>query len=645
MKRKLLFLFVALFALILIGCTKPTDNGENPDGGGSEVLTEFEKDFNTISEHLKNEIPYFVNEDIELIEEYSDLNATIEWTSSNEELINFLGNVDPDKAKAEEVTLTYKVTIGENEKEGTINVIVTPYLPDNVGDRFEKQFNKLITRDYEVKTTFFDLFEIDWVTTNAEVFDNDGIYHKPNDDVEFAIKYFVKCKDYTSEEKEFNLTAAGVSDLEKIEEVEKWIKEEVLVDLYITDGVVLPSVYEKYNIPIKWESTNPDVISLDGKITHYVFERYLTLLCTFELGNGTGGTAKFECIVSPLDTSEMTEQEILENFISAIAVKSYSKVSFGYSSCPVLSQTFGSLYFYTNTETEIVDLMIPIGTSNRSQVPMDPQLVVVHDTANYNASAKANALYVQSGYSNTSTGWHFTTGNDGVYQTLPENEAGAHANGSSKTKFELVDTGIKATAKKPQVTIGDDFYIYINNQKTNFILPDTSKKFADDGVMCEIGSNGNYWIPKLWYCSSHGYNANAGGNGSGIGIESAVKSGDDYIKTVRITAKLVAELLIRHELTINRVVQHNTTSGKNCPQAIREANYWYTFKDFVSMEKWAKENLSDYQIAWTSNSEIMDNQGYISKNLNGYDEVSYSVVVSKNGSQVYTNSYTTKLVK
>ena len=63
------------------------------------------------------------------------------------------------------------------------------------------------------------------------------------------------------------------------------------------------------------------------------------------------------------------------------------------------------------------------------------------------------------------------------------------------------------------------------------------------------------------------------------------------------------------------------------------------------MEKWAKENLSDYQIAWTSNCEIMDNQGYIIKNLNGYDEVKYSVVVSKNGGQVYTNSYTTKLVK
>ena len=570
--------------------------------------------------------------------------AYIEWTSSNEEIIDFAGNVSINRQKAIEVKLTYNVFIGENEKQESLSVIVTPVSPEDVATRFEKQFSNLITRDYEVTETYYELFNIEWVSSNANVFTNDGVYIKPIEDTEFEIKYVVKCKDYTSSEYSKKLTAAGVSDAEKLVEVENWIKNEVLYDLYITEKVTLPTVYEKYNIPIKWESTNTDVISNDGQIKHYVFERYVTLTASYQLENGSGGSVKAECIVAPLDTSKMTEQQILENFLSAIAVTNYESVKFGYSGCPELSTTYGSLYFYTNKETDVVEMLIPIGTSNRSQKAMDPQLVVIHDTANYNASALANAKYVQSGYSNTSTGWHYTTGNDGVYQTLPENECGAHANGTQSTPFQLVDTGIKATAKKPQVTIGDDNYIYIAGQKTNFILPNTTKKFADDGVMCEIGSNGNYWISKIWYCESHGYNANLGGNASGVGIESAVKKGDDYMKTVRTTAKLTAEILLRHDLDVNRVVQHNTTSGKNCPQAIREANYWYTFKDLVSMEKYAKENLKDYQFIWTSNSPIMDNEGYISLNLKGLNNVSYSVKVTKNGNNVLEKSYTTKLV-
>jgi len=643
MKNKLVYILLIIFGLFLIGC----ENNINGDEGGSnddKPTTEFDSQFNEISTYIKNNVPYFITEDIVLTDEYLKYGAYIEWTSSNEEIIDFAGNVSINRQKAIEVKLTYNVFIGENEKQESLSVIVTPVSPEDVATRFEKQFSNLITRDYEVTETYYELFNIEWVSSNANVFTNDGVYIKPIEDTEFEIKYVVKCKDYTSSEYSKKLTAAGVSDAEKLAEVENWIKNEVLYDLYITEKVTLPTVYEKYNIPIKWESTNADVISNDGQIKHYVFERYVTLTASYQLENGSGGSVKAECIVAPLDTSKMTEQQILENFLSAIAVTNYESVKFGYSGCPELSTTYGSLYFYTNKESDVVKMLIPIGTSNRSQKAMDPQLVVIHDTANYNASALANAKYVQSGYSNTSTGWHYTTGNDGVYQTLPENECGAHANGSQSTPFQLVDTGIKATAKKPQVTIGDDNYIYIAGQKTNFILPNTTKKFADDGVMCEIGSNGNYWISKIWYCEGHGYNANLGGNASGVGIESAVKKGDDYMKTVRITAKLTAEILIRHDLDVSRVVQHNTTSGKNCPQAIREANYWYTFKDLVSMEKYAKENLKDYQFIWSSNSPIMDNEGYISLNLKGLNSVSYSVKVTKNGNNVLEKSYSTKLV-
>ncbi len=485
---------------------------------------------------------------------------------------------------------------------------------------------------------------VDWRSSNTELFDQDGKYHKPTDDTKITITYTVRLEDEVSKEYSFSPTVEGVSDAEKLRELSTWLKDEAIKDLYLTDEIALPTKFEKYNIDIKWTSSNNDVISSEGVVKHYVFERYVTLIGSYELENGAGGSLKFEVIVSPLDTSKMSKEQIVENFLSAIAVTEYNGVKFGYAECPNLNQSFGSLYFYENKKQEVVEMLIPVGTSNRSQIPMDPQLVVIHDTANYNATALANAKYVQSGYSGTSTGWHYTVGNDGIYRTIPENEVGYHANGSGDTPLTWINTGIKATVRRPIVTVKDDYYIYINNVRTNVQVENQKPgvKFADDGVLCEI-HDGYYHVAKPWWCGSHGFNANKGGNASGIGIETAVNRGSDYNTTIRILAKHVADILIRNNLTINRVVQHNTMSGKNCPQAIREAKFWYSFKDLVSMEKYAQENFADYNFVWTSNTSIMDNTGKISLDLQNEQKLSYSVKVINNGKTLVEKTYETKL--
>ena len=84
-------------------------------------------------------------------------------------------------------------------------------------------------------------------------------------------------------------------------------------------------------------------------------------------------------------------------------------------------------------------------------------------------------------------------------------------------------------------------------------------------------------------------------------------------------------------------------SGKNCPQAIREAKFWYSFKDLVSMEKYAQENFADYNFVWTSNTSIMDNTGKISLDLQNEQKLSYSVKVINNGKTLVEKSYETKL--
>ena len=80
----------------------------------------------------------------------------------------------------------------------------------------------------------------------------------------------------------------------------------------------------------------------------------------------------------------------------------------------------------------------------------------------------------------------------------------------------------------------------------------------------------------------HGWHAGDGRNGPGnrssIGIEICENADGDRAKAEANAAKLVADLLKRLNLPVDRVVQHNRWSGKNCPHLIRaRAGGWEKF--------------------------------------------------------------------
>jgi hypothetical protein len=78
----------------------------------------------------------------------------------------------------------------------------------------------------------------------------------------------------------------------------------------------------------------------------------------------------------------------------------------------------------------IVDIaiqrIIPIAnTRARPRYSMKPEFITIHNTANAGATAKQNADYVVN--QNEYKSWHFTVGNNEIYQHLPINESGWHA--------------------------------------------------------------------------------------------------------------------------------------------------------------------------------------------------------------------------
>ena len=157
--------------------------------------------------------------------------------------------------------------------------------------------------------------------------------------------------------------------------------------------------------------------------------------------------------------------------LSSIALSYYGGLRFGGNGTDC-NKTYGHLNFCTNEETNVIENLIPIGLKNRTQIQQEVKLIVCHDTGNMSktATAKANSDYVKSGYSGSSTGWHYTVGNDGVYQTVPDNEVAYQANGSANQYTTFIKTNIKATWKKPNFTVSDDYYLMINGQKTNIAL-------------------------------------------------------------------------------------------------------------------------------------------------------------------------------
>lgn len=71
------------------------------------------------------------------------------------------------------------------------------------------------------------------------------------------------------------------------------------------------------------------------------------------------------------------------------------------------------------------------------------------------------------------------------------------------------------------------------------------------------------------------------GNTKSIGIEICINSDGNIAKATDNAAWLTAKLLIEHKLTIERVVQHNRWSGKNCPQNLRHG-VPYSWEMFIS---------------------------------------------------------------
>ena len=308
-----------------------------------------------------------------------------------------------------------------------------------------------------------------------------------------------------------------------------------------------------------------------------------------------------------------------------------------------------SLTDYLFEDLDIIENIAPKENENRDGRIRKKEYITVHDTGD--ADKTHNAFFWSETVKNEywemgkyECSYQYVTGEDGIYHNIPDDEIAYHAGDSTMFDYKLYDTGLKGNNENPKVSISDDGYYTIDNKKSIILAPRakktkdgnvvydriaTDKDFNTQGVLCKL-IDGKYYIGETYFNNTYELIANRGGNNNSIGIESCINEGADIYLIWQRTAKLVAYLLDKNNLSFDDVKQHHYFSGKNCPQTMRMNNMWDRFMELVEFEyQVLKFKQEGYSIRLVCEDKDVSNNGRVKKYKN--DSYHFSIECEFNG--------------
>lgn len=513
------------------------------------------------------------------------LNCKYEWISSNDSLFDSTdGTLDMPELN-EVVTLTLKIIFDSETVERSWDYIVIGAAFGDISSNFENQFigNKLF-KDMSVISDWPDYYGgtvIKWSSSDESIFTNEGKFTKPLEDSFVTITYTIvlgnNLGEYTSS---ITLSADGRDIRDLSSDILTWIDNNFCTDNIISEETILPTYIDEYNVSLEWLDANNKPLKIENYAGNPVFSSGLNLKikATYK-GESTYISKHYDLEAKGYEN----KWDLIKVFTDTIAMQDVT--TYKYSLVSWTGTENGYIPFYNSEKSAITVDILPYtyGHQRTNEKKKSTEYIVVHDTGNAKegANAEMHNRYIKGLNEKEDSdyiSWHFTVGDDGIYQHLPLDEVAYHAGDGSKV-------------------YGD---VYFN---------ETYQK------QC-IG----------------------GGNRNGIGIESCINLNVDYTFVMRRLAKLVAELLIDFNLTTDRVKQHYDFMGKNCPQVMRNNNRWEEFLVLVNLEYFAKTQLKDVSFEWIPKTDNLDSTGKVIKaNLIG-EKVAYDVKVTYQG-ETKTFSY------
>lgn len=317
----------------------------------------------------------------------------------------------------------------------------------------------------------------------------------------------------------------------------------------------------------------------------------------------------------------------------------------------------GSAVNFLFQDLVIIENMIPEGQSiNRpgkissSGNPFKLRYVCVHDVG-FTGTAQVTSNNCVKNTSETS--WHFSIGNDGVYQQLPLNEIGYHAGDGTGTALTFTDSGVKAPKGDDTpavITVNQTSgYFEVNGIETTIKAPlnSSANRIVHNDEICYTGINnyvdpdtGTYWIGLTHWDKTYKTLANYGGNLNSVGIETSVYEGSDLFYTWQLTAKTIGQkILVPNSLLPRDVKQHNSFSGKDCPMTMRHANMWEEFMKLVVCEYNYAKNFKGWTLEFSSTSPYFNEKGKVVDLPEVETEVSYTIHFSNGSDFDFTQEY------
>ena len=305
-----------------------------------------------------------------------------------------------------------------------------------------------------------------------------------------------------------------------------------------------------------------------------------------------------------------------------------------------------SITNYLFEELVVIENFVPVGQVNRpgkvsgTGNEFSLRYVTVHDVGFTGTAAVTSRNCVNS----TNTSWHYSTGNDGIYQQLPHDEIGWHAGDGTGVSLEFYDTKVKAPVgddTPAKVTINQITGCFeMNGEQTTIKAPlnATENRIVRNDELPYTGINnyvdpetGTYWIGKTHWDKTYLTLGNYGGNLNSIGIETSVYEGSDLVYTWQKTAKLIAVRILKpHVLLPRDVKQHNTFSGKDCPMTMRHANMWEYFMSCVETEYIFTKYFKGWTIELICDSPYVNEKGRVIGLPENEETLAFKVRLSNN---------------
>ena len=423
---------------------------------------------------------------------------------------------------------------------------------------------------------------------------------------------------------------------------------------YVDAGKTLEIKYNCYGFAeseIEWSSSDNSIATVDrdGKVTGI-----------------SKGTVHIKAVVKDFDIEEIIIVEVYESIASMKEVErfvlsimnSYSHAVTAANSRTNYGVTNPYLYSIYRSATNYLFEDLNIDTTSYPRNGSAPlvnnkvEYITIHDTWALPRTAKGLAEYFQTDI----TSVHYTVGNDGIYQIVRLTDKAAHAGDSPYRAYALEKTNVLATTTKPVITMTDGYFT-INGEKTNLrpytdyegTIQDmnnyTTSQLTYSGIRCIIGEDGYYYLGKTYFNDTYKTVSNFGGNANSIGIEMESQKGTDFYYNMHRTAKLVAMLMDKFNLTTNDVKMHNYFSGKNCAQLLKnnlkyQYNYqidkhniedtlWDEFLDLCNVELQMLRYSKNYKFEFVSGDTTMiDNTGRVINHKVTRECVAYKIIIT-----------------